>query len=47
MEFKKGLTVVYPHHGAAVILDIKMREFRGEKKKYLKLLILPFFVIIL
>ena len=37
MEFKKGLTVVYPHHGAAEILDVAKKEFRGEKKLYLKL----------
>ncbi|MEY4417985.1 MAG: hypothetical protein RIQ88_423 [Actinomycetota bacterium] len=37
MEFKKGLTVVYPHHGAAEILDIKNKVVRGEKKLYLKL----------
>ncbi len=37
MEFKKGLTVVYPHHGAAEILDIKNKIVRGEKKLYLQL----------
>jgi CarD family transcriptional regulator len=37
MEFKKGLTVVYPHHGAATILEVAKKEFRGEKKLYLKL----------
>jgi CarD family transcriptional regulator len=37
MEFKKGLTVVYPHHGAAEILEVAKKEFRGEKKLYLKL----------
>jgi CarD family transcriptional regulator len=37
MEVKKGLTVVYPHHGAATILEVAKKEFRGEKKLYLKL----------
>ena len=40
MEFKKGLTVVYPHHGAAEILEVAKKEFRGEKKLYLKHLLL-------
>jgi CarD family transcriptional regulator len=31
------LTVVYPHHGAATILEVAKKEFRGEKKLYLKL----------
>ncbi|MBU6213408.1 MAG: CarD family transcriptional regulator [Actinomycetales bacterium] len=37
MGFKVGDTVVYPHHGAAQILDIEMREVRGEKREYLVL----------
>ena len=37
MEFTVGETVVYPHHGAAVIQDIKLRKIRGEEKTYLKL----------
>jgi CarD family transcriptional regulator len=35
--FRKGDTVVHPEHGAAVIEDLCIREFQGEKKKYLKL----------
>lgn len=37
MAFKVGETVVYPHHGAARIVEIKVRSVRGEEKKYLKL----------
>ncbi|MCX2163500.1 CarD family transcriptional regulator [Corynebacterium auriscanis] len=37
MEFKVGDTVVYPHHGAAVIEGIEQREFKGEKVDYLVL----------
>jgi len=32
--FRKGDTVVYPHHGAAVIEDLTTRELLGEEKKY-------------
>jgi CarD family transcriptional regulator len=35
--FRKGDKVIYPHHGAAVIENVTMREFLGEKKKYLVL----------
>lgn len=35
--FRKGDTVVHPEHGAAVIEELKDREFLGEKKKYLVL----------
>src|SRR5690625_2133891 len=35
--FEVGETVVYPHHGAAYIEEIKNRTIRGEKKTYLKL----------
>ena len=35
--FRKGDKVIYPHHGAAVIEDLTMREFQGEKKQYLVL----------
>ncbi len=37
MQFKVGETVVYPHHGAATIIEKKMRTVRGEEKLYLKL----------
>lgn len=37
MAFKVGETVVYPHHGAATIVEIKTRTIKGEEKKYLKL----------
>jgi len=37
MVFEVGETVVYPHHGAAMIEEIKMRKIKGEEKMYLKL----------
>jgi len=37
MTFSVGETVVYPHHGAAFIEEIKTRTIRGEEKLYLKL----------
>ena len=37
MTFTVGETVVYPHHGAALIEEIKIRTIRGESKQYLKL----------
>ncbi len=37
MTFTVGETVVYPHHGAALIEEIKTRTIRGEEKTYLKL----------
>ena len=37
MEFKVGDTVVYPHHGAAVIQAIEMRTVKGTEKEYLVL----------
>ncbi|MSS83223.1 CarD family transcriptional regulator [Actinomycetaceae bacterium WB03_NA08] len=37
MAFKVGETVVYPHHGAAEIVEIKQRELGGEKVEYLVL----------
>ncbi len=37
MAFTVGETVVYPHHGAAVIEDIVTRTVRGEAKSYLVL----------
>lgn len=37
MEFQVGETVVYPHHGAATIEEIKNRVIRGQERLYLKL----------
>jgi len=35
MTFAVGETVVYPHHGAALIEDIRTRKVRGEERLYL------------
>src|SRR5574337_827669 len=37
MIFKVGDTVVYPHHGAALIEAIETRTIKGEQKDYLVL----------
>src|SRR6186713_1892400 len=37
MVFSVGETVVYPHHGAALIEAIETRVIKGEEKKYLVL----------
>jgi CarD family transcriptional regulator len=37
MAFAVGETVVYPHHGAALIEDISKRTIRGEERLYLRL----------
>src|SRR5690625_1143526 len=37
MTFTVGETVVYPHHGAALIEEISKRIIRGEEKTYLRL----------
>ena len=37
MRFEVGETVVYPHHGAATIVEVKTRVIKGEEKLYLKL----------
>jgi CarD family transcriptional regulator len=37
MTFQVGETVVYPHHGAAVIEQIENRTIKGEDRKYLVL----------
>jgi CarD family transcriptional regulator len=37
VTFKKGDTVVHPEHGAAVIQEVRVKEFLGEKRKYLVL----------
>ena len=37
MIFKVGETVVYPHHGAALIEAIETRTIKGEQREYLVL----------
>jgi CarD family transcriptional regulator len=37
MQFEVGETVVYPHHGAAKIVEVKNRKLGGEDKLFLKL----------
>ncbi len=37
MQFEVGETVVYPHHGAAEIIEVKTRAIKGVEKLYLKL----------
>jgi CarD family transcriptional regulator len=37
MAFKVGETVVYPHHGAALIEAIESRVIKGEERQYLVL----------
>ncbi|MDM4763756.1 CarD family transcriptional regulator [Galbitalea sp. SE-J8] len=37
MLFEVGETVVYPHHGAATIIEVKSRVIKGVEKTYLKL----------
>lgn len=37
MDFKVGDTVVYPHHGAAMITALEQRELNGETMDYLVL----------
>lgn len=37
MAFEVGETVVYPHHGAALIEKISTRVLRGEERLYLTL----------
>lgn len=37
MTFSVGDTVVYPHHGAALIESIEMRDIGGQERKYLVL----------
>jgi CarD family transcriptional regulator len=37
MTFTVGETVVYPHHGAALIEAIEVRIIKGEERKYLVL----------
>lgn len=37
MNLNVGETVVYPHHGAALIEEVNERTIKGKVKKYLKL----------
>ncbi|EIC92396.1 transcriptional regulator, CarD-like regulator [Candidatus Aquiluna sp. IMCC13023] len=37
MKFEVGETVVYPHHGAAEIIEVSKKTVRGETQTYLKL----------
>ncbi len=37
MKFVVGETVVYPHHGAAKIIEVADKSLRGETKTYLQL----------
>jgi len=37
VTFRKGDTVVHPEHGAAIIEEVRVKEFLGEKRKYLVL----------
>lgn len=37
MRLEPGETVVYPHHGAATIVEVKKRKLAGEEKLFLKL----------
>ena len=37
MNFEVGETVVYPHHGAATITEVKVRKIKGIETTYLKL----------
>jgi len=39
MKFEVGETVVYPHHGAAEIIEVSKKTVRGESQTYLKLLV--------
>jgi CarD family transcriptional regulator len=37
VALRKGDTVVHPEHGAAVVEEVREKEFLGEKRKYLVL----------
>ena len=37
MGFEVGDNVIYPHHGAAVIISRDVREAFGETREYLNL----------
>ncbi|HEX2028370.1 MAG TPA: CarD family transcriptional regulator [Nitriliruptorales bacterium] len=34
MPFSVGDTVIYPHHGAAIIEKVETRELKGERRDY-------------
>src|ERR1700709_1731725 len=40
IEFEIGDNVVYPHHGAGLVLKKEMKEVLGEKREYLTIKIL-------
>lgn len=35
MQLEVGSTLVYPHHGAVTITEVKQRTIKGEEKTYL------------
>ena len=35
MNFKKGETIIYPQHGACIVMGTKKMEAFGEKREYL------------
>ena len=35
MKFKKGDTIIYPQHGACIVMGTKKMEAFGEKREYL------------
>ena len=39
-DFEEGDKVVYPHHGAGLVLKKETRELMGEKREYLTIKIL-------
>ena len=39
-EFEEGDNVVYPHHGAGVVMTKESRDMMGEKREYLTIKIL-------
>ena len=46
MKFEVGETVVYPHHGAAEIIEVSKKTIRGETQTYLKLKVAQGYLII-
>ena len=35
MNFKKGETIIYPQHGACIVVGTKKMDAFGEKREYL------------